>query len=61
VFVPADEGSKISETGESGDAQAKGARHLRREQGCEVFAVGSGRYRFASRLSDQKAYQVLLQ
>jgi hypothetical protein len=49
VFVPAGEGSKVTEGGAPA-AQGEGVRFLRREQGCEVFAVGSGRYRFASRL-----------
>jgi alpha-L-rhamnosidase len=48
VFVPATEASRVTEGG-SPAAEAPGVKFVRMENGVAVFAVGSGRYEFATR------------
>jgi alpha-L-rhamnosidase len=50
VFVPAEEQVKVTESGRPAET-APGVKFLRRERGCAVFSVGSGAYRWESRLS----------
>jgi len=47
VFVPAEDGAKITEGGRPIE-RAEGVRLLRMENGSAVVAVGSGEYNFAS-------------
>ena len=49
VYVPATEVESISEGSEPA-AEAEGVRFLRMEDGCAVLEVGSGEYRFTSKL-----------
>jgi alpha-L-rhamnosidase len=45
VHVPASEGSQVKESGQPAGA-SPWLRHLRRQDGCEVYEVSSGDYRF---------------
>jgi alpha-L-rhamnosidase len=47
VFVPAKDAARVTESGKPA-SKAEGVRFLRMEDGCAVFAVGSGRYSFVS-------------
>jgi alpha-L-rhamnosidase len=47
VFVPAKDAAAVTESGKPA-AQAEGVKFLRSEQGCALFAIGSGTYRFAT-------------
>ena len=49
VYVPAEGTDAVTESGKK-IAEAKAVRFLRMEQGCAVFAVGSGQYKFMSKL-----------
>ena len=49
VFVPATDATNVTESGKSAE-QAEGVELLRLEDGCAVFEVGGGVYRFESRL-----------
>jgi len=49
VYVPADSADSITESGRK-IAEAKAVQFLRMEDGSAVFAVGSGQYRFVSKL-----------
>ncbi len=49
VYVPAEDVEAVTESGEK-IAEAETVRFLRMEQGCAVFAVGSGQYKFVSKL-----------
>ena len=49
VYVPAEDIDAITESG-GRISEAKGIQFLRIEQGCAVFAVGSGQYEFVSKL-----------
>ncbi|MBN2290638.1 MAG: alpha-L-rhamnosidase, partial [Candidatus Glassbacteria bacterium] len=50
VYVPADEGAQVTESGKPA-GQSEGVVLIKRESGCEVYALGSGTYRFASVLT----------
>ena len=47
VWVPANDADHVTEGGKA-VASADGVRFLRQEDGCAVFEVGSGAYRFAA-------------
>jgi len=49
VYVPADDVKTVTESGKK-IAEAGAVRFLRTEDGCAVFAVGSGQYGFESKL-----------
>jgi hypothetical protein len=48
VFIPAANAADVTEGGNPA-GEADGARFLREEDGCVLFEVGAGVYRFASR------------
>lgn len=48
VYIPAAGISAVEESGRP-IGRSEGVAHLRRDNGCEVFAVGSGQYRFRAR------------
>ena len=51
VFVPAKDAAAVTESGKPVD-QAGGVKFLRMENNAAVYAVGSGTYRFQSRLME---------
>lgn len=53
VYVPAKDAESITESGREID-RAEAAQFLHIEDGNAVFAVGSGRYRFVSKLSESR-------
>ena len=55
VFVPATDAVNVTESGQPAD-QAEGVKFIRRDNGREVFEVGSGAYSFESRLSTLSAH-----
>ena len=51
VFVPAKDAAGVTESGKPAD-EAAGVKFLRMENNAAVYAVGSGTYRFQSRLME---------
>ena len=49
VFVPAQSSALVTESGKPASS-SRGVKFLREENGCAVFEIGSGDYRFESRL-----------
>ncbi len=52
VFVPSRPGSEVTENGVTAN-RGKDVRFVRHQDGCSLFAVASGHYRFHSRLGDE--------
>ena len=52
VYVPAEDVEAVNESGKK-TAEVENVEFLRMEDGCAVFAAGSGQYRFKSKLPEQ--------
>jgi hypothetical protein len=52
VFVPTVDWRSVTESGKTPAANAPGVRFLKAQDGCAIFHVGSGSYKFRSKISD---------